>query len=153
MRAQSRRKKGSATTPFKREKKKLYREKRAVFKSPPSSTHTVVIYFYKVDTHTRHYKREIACSVVLRAPFRRTSPNLQRPFLLGFFTFPSFASFVCFRAHLLRFKKSFICLEDLLLRLFFASFFFGRSTHPPLRSHTERGLRWVRGTSKASLSS
>ena len=153
MRAQSRRKKGSATTPFKREKKKLYREKRAVFKSPPSSTYTVVIYFYKVDTHTRHYKREIACSVVLRAPFRRTSPNLQRPFLLGFFTFPSFASFVCFRAHLLRFKKSFICLEVLLLRLFFASFFFGRSTHPPLRSHTERGLRWVRGTSKASLSS
>ena len=62
--------------------------------------------------------------MVLRAPFRRTSPNLQRPFLLGFFTFPSFASFVCFRAHLLlRFKKSFICLEDLLLRLFFASFF------------------------------
>lgn len=154
MRAQSRRKKGLARTPFKRDKKKFYREKRAVFKSPPSSTHTVVIYFYKVDTHTRHYKREIACSVVLRAPFRRTSPNLQRPFLLGFFTFPSFASFVCFRAHLLlRFKKSFICLEDLLLRLFFASFFFGRSTHPPLRSHTERGLRWVRGTSRASLSS
>ena len=77
--------------------------------------------------------------MVLRAPFRRTSPNLQRPFLLGFFTFPSFASFVCFHAHLLlRFKKSFICLEDLLLRLFFASFFFGRSTHPPLRSHRER---------------
>ena len=59
--------------------------------------HTVVIYFYKVDTHTRHYKREIACSVVLRAPLRRTSPNLQRPFLLGFFTFPSFASFVCLK--------------------------------------------------------
>ena len=152
MRAQSRRKKGLARTPFKRDKKKFYREKRAVFKSPPSSTHTVVIYFYKVDTHTRHYKREIACSVVLRAPFRRTSPNLQRPFLLGFFTFPSFASFVCFHAHLLlRFKKSFICLGF----SFFASFFFGRSTHPPLRYfvRTERGLRWVRGTSKACLSS
>ena len=142
MRAQSRRKKGLARTPFKRDRKRNFIAKSERYLNRRHQVHTVVIYFYKVDTHTRHYKREIACSVVLRAPFRRTSPNLQRPFLLGFFTFPSFFPT----------KKTFICRgpsPSSSRALFFFFFLFNTSS----TSFAQRGLRWVRGTSKASLSS
>ena len=85
-------KKGLARTPFKRDKKKFYREKRAVFANAIKYTHSSYLFLQSRYVTRRHYKREIACSVVLRAPFRRTSPNLQRPFLSRFLYF----SFVCF---------------------------------------------------------
>ena len=144
MRAQSRRKKGLARTPFKRDKKKFYREKRAVFKSP-SSTHTVVIYFYKVDTHTRHYKREIACSVVVRAPLRRTSPTYS---VLSFSVSLLFLRLLP-RAPRVKTLSSVRGPPSSSRALFFLFFLFNTSS----TSFAQRGLRWVRGTSKASLSS